>query len=106
MLTVIFLLIVLAVVGLAAIPLAMGVVPPNPYYGWPTGHSRLHPKEWLRVNLFAGRALVVAAIVAGTGLMFYNGTWLKSALVQLVFVIVILGIAICAIVAYARRFES
>ena len=39
MLATIFLLILLAVVGIAAVPLMIGIVPPNPYYGWPTRRS-------------------------------------------------------------------
>jgi hypothetical protein len=67
MLTTIFLLIVLAVIGIAAIPLMMGIVPPNPYYGWPTRQSSSKPDLWRQVNMFLGRAVVIADRVGGVG---------------------------------------
>lgn len=103
MLMPIFLLIVLALVGVAALPLMLGVVPPNPYYGWPTGSGS--KKVWMRVNQFAGRAVLAAVVVAGAGLWIYNGTLLRSALLQLVFVIVVLAIAVATIVLYVRRID-
>jgi len=64
MLMFIFLTIVLALVGLAAVPLMLGVVPPNPYYGFPARSSAKNPELWTQVNRFGGRAVVVAVAVS------------------------------------------
>ena len=103
MLMTILLLIVLGVAGLGAIPLMLGIVPPNPYYGWPTRSSRSKPELWTQVNKFLGRAVVVAVVIAVFLLMYYNGTWLRSAFVQLLFVIVVIGIVAGATFLYCRR---
>ena len=103
MLTTIFLLILLAVVGLAGIPLMIGVVPQNPYYGWPTRSSSSKPELWKEVNMFLGRAVVIAAALAALLLMAYNGTWLKSGFAQLLVVIFALGAAAGATFWYVRK---
>ena len=103
MLMTIFLLIVLGASGLAALPLMLGLVPPNPYYGFPARISASKPELWTQVNRFAGRAVVAAVVIAVAGLMYWNGTWLRSAFLQLLFVIGVLGIAVGATFAYSRR---
>ncbi len=103
MLTTIFLLIILAVVGLAGIPLMIGIVPQNPYYGWPTRSSSSKPELWREVNMFLGRAVVIAAALAALALMAYNGTWLKSGIAQLLVVIFALGAAAGATFWYVRK---
>ena len=106
MLATIFLLIVLFVLGIAAIPLAAGVVPPNPYYGWPTRRSSSKPELWKQVNMFAGRAVVIAAALAAIAIMAYNGTWLRSGFAQLVVVIIALAAALGATFWYDRKLGS
>lgn len=103
MLTTIFLLIILAVVGLAGIPLMIGIVPQNPYYGWPTRSSSSKPELWKEVNMFLGRAVVIATALAALALMAYNGTWLKSGIAQLLVVIFALGAAAGATFWYVRK---
>ena len=103
MLMTIFLLIVLGAAGLAAIPLILGIVPPNPYYGWPARRSASRPELWAQVNRFLGWAVVVAVVIAVFALMYYNGTLLRSAFAQLLFVIVALGIAAGATFVYCKR---
>jgi hypothetical protein len=103
MLTTIFLLIILAVVALAGIPLMIGIVPQNPYYGWPTRSSSSKPELWREVNMFLGRAAVIAAALAALLLMAYNGTWLKSGIAQLLLVIFALGAAAGATFWYVRK---
>jgi uncharacterized membrane protein len=103
MLMTIFLLIVLGVAGLGAIPLLMGIVPPNPYYGWPTRSSRSKPELWTQVNRFLGRAVVIAVLIAVAALMYYNGTWLRSGFAQLLFVLVVIGIVAGSTFLYCRR---
>ena len=103
MLTTIFLLIVLALVALAGVPLMLGIVPENPYYGWPTRRSSSKPELWKQVNMFAGRAVVVAAALAALAIMAYNGTWLRSGWAQLLVVLLFLGGAVGATFWYARK---
>ena len=103
MLTTIFLLIILAVVGLAGIPLMIGIVPQNPYYGWPTRSSSSKPELWREVNMFLGRAVVIAAALAALALMAYNGTWLRSGIAQLLVVVFALGAAAGATFWYVRK---
>jgi uncharacterized membrane protein len=103
MLTTIFLLIILAMIGLAGIPLMLGIVPPNPYYGWPARRSSSKPDLWKQVNLFAGRALVVAAGIAALAIMAWNGTWLKSGWAQLFVVLLAVAGAVGATFWYDRK---
>lgn len=103
MLTTIFLLILLAVIGLAGIPLMLGIVPPNPYYGWPTRRSSSKPELWRQVNMFFGRAVLIATALAALAIMAYNGTWLRSGFAQLFVVILALGGAAGATFWYDRK---
>lgn len=103
MLTTIFLLILLFVVGVAAVPLMLGVVPENPYYGWPARRSSSKPELWKRVNMVFGRAVVVAAALAALAIMLYNGTWLRSGFAQLFVVIVFLAGALAFTFWYVRK---
>ncbi len=103
MLMFLFLTIVLALVGLAAVPLMLGVVPPNPYYGFPARTSAKNPQLWVQVNKFGGRAVVIAVVVAIAGLMYWDGTLLRSGLLKLLFAIVMLGIAGGATFLYSKR---
>lgn len=103
MLTTIFLLIILAVAGIAAIPLMMGIVPQNPYFGWPTRSSSSKPELWRQVNMVFGRAVVVAAALAALAIMAYNGTWLRSGFAQLFVVLVAIGAAAGFTFWYARK---
>jgi hypothetical protein len=103
MLITIFLLIILALVGLAGIPLMMGIVPQNPYFGWPTRSSSSKPELWREVNMIFGRAVLVAAALAALAIMAYNGTWLKSGFAQLLVVIVALGVAAGFTFWYVRK---
>ena len=103
MLMFILLVILLALVGLAAVPLMLGVVPPNPYYGFPARSSAKHPELWTQVNKFGGRAVVVAVVIAIAGLMYWDGTWLRSGILKIVFVLVVLGLAGGATMLYACK---
>lgn len=106
MLSAIFLLILCFVIGLAGVPLMLGIVPPNPYYGWPARRSASRPELWKQVNVFAGRALVVAAVIAALLIWTYNGTWLKSGFAQLFIVILAVGGAAGATFLYDRKVQG
>jgi uncharacterized membrane protein len=103
MLLTILILIACAVMATIGTPLMLKVVPPNEYYGFPTRDMRKDPKRWVRVNFFAGTALVAAAAFTAIVLMMWNGTWLRSGWAQIAALIFPLGIAIGATFLYERR---
>jgi uncharacterized membrane protein len=51
-------------IGVLAIPMALGFVPPNRYYGFRTAKSMASADVWYRANRICGWCLVVAAIAA------------------------------------------
>lgn len=103
MLVTILLLIVIVLLAIVALPLMLGVVPQNPYYGVNTERANASEKAWIRVNKFAGQAVVIACALSAFLIMFYQGTWLRSGWAQLAAFIIPLGAAIAAVLAYERR---
>ena len=53
-----------AIVAVASVPLILGVVPPNSFYGFRTRKTLASPELWFRANRFAGLALFIAALVS------------------------------------------
>jgi uncharacterized membrane protein len=51
-------------VAILAIPLALGLVPPNRIYGYRTAKTLSNRELWFRINRVAGMALVAACAVA------------------------------------------
>ncbi|MGZ5033503.1 MAG: SdpI family protein [Usitatibacter sp.] len=103
MLITILLLIACAIIAAASAPLALKLIPPNEIYGLPTRKMRSQPDNWVRVNVFAGKALLAASGVTALLLMVYAGTWLKSGWLQVLLFLIAYGAAISAAVAYERR---
>lgn len=106
MLSTIFLLLICALVALAAIPLALRLIPRNPIYGLPTERALANDETWFRVNAFAGKALLVGSGFAALLVMVYNGTLLRSGWAQLFVVLICLGIAIAAAFVYDQRLAN
>src|SRR5215831_8790377 len=50
-----------AVIALVSIPLMLGLIPPNRFYGFRTVRTLSDRTLWFRVNRFAGVAFLVAA---------------------------------------------
>lgn len=48
-----------------SIPLVLGKIPPNGFYGFRTPRTLAEPALWYRANWFAGWALLVAGVVIG-----------------------------------------
>lgn len=103
MLVTISLLIVVAIVAVVAVPLALRLIPPNRVYGVRTRRTRKDEKLWFEVNAFGGKALLVACGVVAALLMMYQGTWLRPAWAQVLALLVPIGIAVGATLAYERR---
>ena len=50
-------------IAVICVPLALGLVGPNPFYGIRTAATRLSEAEWFRINQVAGAAGVAAGFV-------------------------------------------
>ena len=80
MLSVVFFLIAYAVIGIAAVPLAMRLVPPNNYFGLRTPRTMDSASHWYLVHAVGGQLLLVCCGLAAIILMMYQGTWLEVVL--------------------------
>ena len=103
MLSVVFFLIAYAVIGLAALTLAMRVVPPNRYFGFVTPRCLDSTELWYTVNAVGGQLILVAVGLSAIILMMYQGTWLKGFFSQLFLFIVPLTAAIGATLYFERK---
>ena len=103
MLLTVALLIVLALIAAASVPLVLRLVPRNPVYGVPTERALADEKTWFRVSAFAGKAMLIACGFAALLLLMYQGTWLRSGWAQFFAVIIPIVAAIIATLVYERR---
>jgi uncharacterized membrane protein len=53
-----------AIIAVASVPLILGIVPPNNFYGFRTRRTLASPELWFRANRFAGVALFIAALTS------------------------------------------
>jgi hypothetical protein len=53
-----------AILAVLAVPLALGMVPPNALYGFRTSKTRSSPDIWYPANRFAGWLMVAASALA------------------------------------------
>jgi uncharacterized membrane protein len=103
MLITVALLIGCALIAVVAVPLLLKLVPPNPIYGVRTEKTLDSSEIWYKVNIYGGKALLIAAGVAALLLMVYSGTYLRPWWAQLVvFVVAMLG-AVGATLYYERK---
>lgn len=79
------------------------LIPRNEVYGVCTERTIYNEKLWLEVNAFGGRAIVAAAAVCALLLVLYSGTWLRPWWAQLLALLVPVGAAVGATLAYERR---
>jgi hypothetical protein len=103
MLSVVFFLIAYAVVALAALTLAMRVVPPNPYFGFVTPRCLDNTELWYNVNAVGGQLILAVVGVCAIILMSYQGTWLKGFFSQLFLFVIPLAGAIGATLYFERK---
>jgi uncharacterized membrane protein len=94
------LLLACALIAIAAVPLMLKLVPPNPIYGLSTNKTRDRPEAWFEVNRVAGTALVVAAGLAAILLMMNSG---RSWWAQLLIFLIPVGAAVGAAIFYERK---
>jgi len=96
-------LVVAAIIALVSVPLILGVVPPNRWYGMRTPKTLADRALWFSANRFAGWAFLVAA-GAGAGVSVLAPE-LASKYRALV-VVVPIGIALALSIAYVRRHDG
>jgi uncharacterized membrane protein len=103
MLSVVFFLIADAVIAMAAVPLAMRLIPPNPVFGVRTARALDDTTLWYNVNAVAGQLLLAASGISAILLMMYQGTLLRSFWAQFfVFLIPILA-AVASTLYFERK---
>ena len=94
------LLLACVIVAVAAIPLLLKMIPPNPIYGLNTRRTRDSDNMWFEVNRFAGAALLIAAGLAAIVLMSSSG---RSWWVQVLVFLVLIGAAVGATFWFENR---
>ena len=103
MLSVVFFLIAYAVIGIAALPLAMRLVPPNNYFGLRTPRTMHSASHWYLVHAVGGQLLIVCCGLAAILLMMYQGTWLKSFWAQLFLFLFFIGGAVAGTLYFEKK---
>jgi hypothetical protein len=84
-----------AVLACAALPLAMGWVPPNRWYGFRLPGASLSPQLWYEINALGGKLFVAGLVLcaAVNAMLLWRGTravhaylpWINAALILLNF---------------------
>ncbi len=83
-----------------SIPMALGLISPNPLYGFRTAETLANAETWYAANRFAGWALLTSSFASGVILWFLPpGTGNK--VLRAVF-LVALGLAVAASVGYLK----
>src|SRR3954462_7822100 len=92
------------VIFISSIPLALGMVPRNRFYGFRTRRTLTDDATWLRVNRFAGVAIMIASVIYFTITISkpYDGDF-RIWLVHLTAFVVPLVAALTITAAYAKR---
>lgn len=99
----VFLLIGCALVAIAAVPLVLRLVPPNPVFGFVTERAQDDSTRWFVINQFLGQALLIAVGLTAIALIAWSGTWLKSGWAQVALFVITIGAAVGATFVYERR---
>ena len=87
-----------------SIPLAIGVIPRNRFYGFRTRKTLTDDATWFRVNRFAGIAIMIASVICFTITISkpYDGDF-RIWLVHLAAFVIPLVAALTITAAYAKR---
>jgi uncharacterized membrane protein len=95
-----------SVIVVATIPLMLGVVPPNRFYGLRTRETLSDPELWFRANRFAGCALLLAA--GASAIVYFVAPEYASgrSLIGLGVFVVPLVLAVAACFAYLGRLRN
>jgi len=98
------LLVPCGIIAVATIPLMLNLVPPNRVYGFRTKETLANRGLWFRANRFAGFAFFIAAGMSAAVLLAFPEY--ASGLAGTAVLVVPLGIALAASLAYARRHHA
>ena len=89
-----------AVLAAATLPLVLGLVPPNRWYGFRLPGARFDPEIWYQVNALGGKLFIAALLICAgiNALIFWKGTeallrivtWINAGLILLSFWLVTL----------------
>ena len=84
----------------ATLPLALGLVPPNNWYGFRLPGARIDPQSWYEVNRLGGTYFIAALVICAgiNALIFWKGVpamlrivaWINAGLIALSFWLVTL----------------
>ena len=91
------------VVAAAATPFILKIVPPNRFYGFRTPRTLSNRELWLRVNRFAGWALLIAAAVSTSAFILAPELTSGRSFLGLLIFIVPLMTALGASAVYLRK---
>jgi SdpI/YfhL protein family len=79
----------------ATVPLVLGLVPPNDWYGFRLPGARFDPILWYEINALGGKMFIVALVLcaAANALIFWKGgevllrsvSWVNAGLILLSF---------------------
>jgi uncharacterized membrane protein len=97
------LLVPCVIIAIASVPLALEVVPPNPFYGFRTRKTLADRELWFRANRFAGFALFIAAATSAIIFLAEPEYGSGRSIVGLAVFLAPLVIALGASFAYLRR---
>ena len=77
------LLLICIITAASSLPLALRMVPPNPFYGFRTRFTRSSREVWFDANAFAGRAMLAASVASAFLLLVgpAAGGWAPAAIV-------------------------
>ena len=87
-----------------AMPLVLRWIPPNRFYGMRTRITLTRPDVWYPANAFAGRAIVIAAILSAVAFWLSPAGWLSSTWISNAILIGPLAAAIVLSYLRLRRF--
>jgi hypothetical protein len=84
-----------AVLLVATLPLALGLVPPNRWFGFRLPGARFDPRLWYEVNTLGGKLFIAALLICAAinALVHWKGTapllqiipWINAGLILLSF---------------------
>ena len=91
------------IILVVSIPLMLGLIPPNPVYGFRTRKTLSNRELWFRANRFAGSALFIAAGASAAVFLAIPEYASGRSIAGLVVFLVPLVLAVVASFAYLRR---
>ena len=100
-----WLLAVSILTALTSIPLALGWVPPNPFYGFKTRFTRSSPAVWYPANAFVGRGMLAASLFSAV-ILYMKPFALRDAWIEALVVVLPIMLVLAAGFAYLRHLRE